>query len=102
VTVDPTLVQFNADLQWLAERGVDVKRHSLSHDAAAFASDSDVVAEMNAGMDRLPITKIDGRIASAGMYPTREQLLQKLGMDVAASKKPHIKIAACGCKPGEC
>ena len=37
VSVDPVLVQFNADLQWLTEQGVEVSRHSLSHDAAAFA-----------------------------------------------------------------
>jgi len=36
------LLQFNADLQWLTERGVEVVRHSLSHDAAAFAANSDV------------------------------------------------------------
>lgn len=102
VNVDPLLVQFNADLQWLAGQGIDVRRHSLGHDAAAFAADPDVVAEMSAGMDRLPITKIDGRVCSAGVYPTRAQLMHKLGMAGAASAKPDIKIAACGCKPGEC
>ncbi len=88
--------------KWLTERGVEVVRHSLSHDAAAFASNSDVVTEMYAGMDRLPITKVDGRIATTGMYPTRAQLMQRLGISSPATSKPHIKIATCGCKPGEC
>jgi hypothetical protein len=102
VSVDPALVQFNADLQWLLEHGVDVVRHSLSHDAAAFAGNPEVVAQMQAGMDRLPIAVVDGRIVSTGAYPSRTQLQQKLGVQLASAEKPHIKPSACGCKPGEC
>ena len=38
IDVDPVLVQFNADLKALEASGVTVSRHSLSHDAAAFAA----------------------------------------------------------------
>jgi hypothetical protein len=102
VSVDPALVQFNADLQWLGDHGVEVVRHSLSHDAAAFAGNVEVVAQMRAGMDRLPIALVDGRIVSTGAYPSRTQLQQKLGVQVASAEKPHITPGACGCKPGEC
>jgi Arsenical resistance operon protein ArsD len=100
--VDPVLAQFNADLQWLAEHGVEVVRHSLSHDAAAFAGHAEVLGEMQAGMDRLPITTVDGRIVCTGVYPSRAQLMQKLGVKPSPVGKPHIKLSACGCKPGEC
>ncbi|SPE22242.1 Arsenical resistance operon trans-acting repressor ArsD [Burkholderiales bacterium] len=100
--VDPVLVQFHADVPWLSERGVKVVRHTLGYDAAAFASNSDVVTEMNAGMDRLPITKVDGRIATTGMYPTRARLMQRLGIPSPTTNQPPVNIATCGCKPGEC
>lgn len=102
VSVDPVLAQFNADLQALAESGVDVQRHSLSHDAAAFAAHAGVVREMEAGMDRLPVVTIDGRIVSTGVYPTRAQLLHKLGIAIPSAEKPRVKLGDCGCAPGRC
>src|ERR1700758_4914940 len=62
VDVDPALVQFNADLQWLAGHGVEVVRHGLGHDAAAFAANLEVVREMQTSMDRLPIATVDGKV----------------------------------------
>jgi len=102
VSVDPVLVQFNADLQTLTEGGVEVVRHSLSHDAAAFAANADVVKEMQAGMDRLPVVTVDGRIVSTGMYPSRAQLMQKLGAPEPTADKPKVKLGDCGCAPSKC
>jgi hypothetical protein len=102
ISVDPVLVQFNADLQALTESGVDVVRHSLSHDAAAFAANADVVKEMEAGMDRLPVVTVDGRVVSTGIYPSRAQLMHKLGVPIPSADKPHVKVGDCGCAPGKC
>ena len=102
VNVDPSLVQFNADVQWLSEQGVTVARHGLGHDAAAFAANAEVVKEMAAGMDRLPIATVDGRIVSTGMYPSRAQLVQKLGLERPGAGEPRARSGACGCKPGQC
>ncbi len=102
VNVDPALVQFNADLQWLTDHGVEVVRHGLGHDAAAFAANPEVVREMQTSMDRLPIAMVDGKIISIGTYPSRAQLIQKLGFKIPAAEKPHIIAGSCGCKPGEC
>ncbi len=85
--VDPALVAFAADLQWLEGQGVQVQRYNLGTEPQAFAANPAVVAEMQAGMDRLPILVIDGRIASTGVYLTREQLAAKLGL-----AKPKVKI----------
>ena len=101
VDVDPALVQFNADLQWLTEQGVDIARHNLTHDAAAFVANPAVVKEIEAGMDRLPLVLVDGQVMSTGLYPSRPQLARKLGLRPAANTL-HIPIASCGCKPGEC
>jgi hypothetical protein len=102
VDVDPVLVQFNADLQWLADHGVVVVRHGLGHEAAAFAANPGVVREMQAGIDRLPIAMVDGKIISIGAYPSRAQLVQKMGLKISGAEKPHTRAGACGCKPGEC
>jgi hypothetical protein len=97
VDVDPVLAQFAADLQGLSEQGVDVIRYNLSQQPQAFAANPAVVKEMEAGMDRLPIVAIDGRVVSTGVYLSREQLTKKL--ELAA--EPVIPITeSSSCKPG--
>lgn len=102
VSVDPVLAQFNADLQALGQSGVEIVRHSLSHNAAAFTTNADVMKEMGASMDRLPIVTVDGRIVSTGMYPSKAQLISKLGLDIPTAEKPRVKLGECGCAPGKC
>jgi hypothetical protein len=92
--VDPALVQFAADLKWIAEQGVAVRRYNLGQEPEAFATNPAVVKEMEAGMECLPIIAIDGRIMSTGIYPTREQLAQRLGL--TETPKPQAPA------PGRC
>src|SRR5689334_12003524 len=63
--VDPALVAFAADLKWVAEQGVTVKRYNLGTEPQAFMANAAVVKEMEAGMDRLPIIAVDGIQPSA-------------------------------------
>jgi len=99
VEVDPLLVQFAADLQWVAENGVKVSRHNLGQEPQAFADNAAVVKEMEGGMDRLPVLVVDGRIVSTGIYPSRQQLAQKLGIAGAtATAAPSVKAGSC-CTP---
>ena len=102
VDVDPVLAQFASDLKWAADHGVEVVRHNLGQEPQAFTANPAVVKEMEAGMDRLPILAVDGHIVSTGMYPSRAQLAQKLGIALTTAEKPHIKAGGCGCKPGTC
>lgn len=102
VDVDPMLAQFAADLKWVEAHGITVERHNLGQEPQAFAANAGVVREMEAGMDRLPILAVDGRIVSTGMYPSRAQLAQKLGIALTTAEKPRIKAGGCGCKPGCC
>lgn len=99
VDVDPVLVQFAADLKWLEEKGVSVARYNLGQEPQAFAANPAVIKEMEGGMDRLPILVADGQIVTTGVYPSRLQLAQKLGLTLSLADKPHIKIGAC-CTPG--
>lgn len=101
--VDPALVAFAADLKWLAERGVEVVRHNLGQEPQAFAANPAVIKEMEAGIDRLPIIVVDGRIVSTGIYPTRAQLAAKLGLGTAEAKvTPKPGTSCCPPKSGCC
>jgi hypothetical protein len=101
VTVDPVLAQFAADLNWVTEQGVTVKRHNLGQEPQAFAANAAVVKAMEAGMDRLPIMVIDGIVASTGLYPSRVQLAQKLGLSATAAEAPQVQ-GCCSPKSGCC
>ena len=98
VEVDPALAQFAADLKWVEENGVAVERHNLGQEPQAFAANPDVLKEMQAGMDRLPILSVDGQIITTGTYLSRQQLAQKLGIVLTTAEKPDIKAGGC-CSP---
>ena len=99
VDVDPLLVQFAADLQWVAAQGVEVKRYNLGQEPQAFAANPAVIKEMEAGMERLPIIAVGGRIVATGAYLSRAQLAQKLGLQLVTEDKPRIKVGGSCCNP---
>ncbi|MBS1230649.1 MAG: arsD [Proteobacteria bacterium] len=78
--IDPVAEQIADDLRWLAEQGVEVKRYNFAREPQAFAANAEVLKEMGAVMDRLPITVIDEKIVAVGAYLSRDQLAQKLGL----------------------
>jgi len=98
--VDPALVKFAADLQWVGEQSITVQRYNLGQEPQAFAANPAVVKELEAGMDRLPIIAVDGHIISTGVYLSRDQLAQKLGL--AASEAPKPAGSCCSPKSGCC
>lgn len=74
-SVDPELVRFSADVDWLKAQGVTVERFNLSQQPFDFTGDAEVNAALQAkGVEALPIVKVEGQIKSQGAYPTREQL----------------------------
>lgn len=74
-SVDPALPRFAADLEWLKSKGIDVERHNLAQEVAAFTSNPVVKTALNTqGTKCLPLVLVEGKIVSEGTYPTREQL----------------------------
>ena len=104
VEVDPVLVQCNADLQWLAEQGVIVNPYNLSQQPQSFTANPAVLKELEAGMERLPLTLIDGRIVATGAYLSRAQLIQKLDLTPNAASMTEnpfrVQANSGGCTPG--
>lgn len=81
-TVDPKLVRFAADLDWLQAQGVTVERYNLSQEPLAFANDADVKAALqDKGEGALPLIKAGGIVWSMGSYPSREELANWAGVD---------------------
>jgi SAM-dependent methyltransferase len=79
--VDPKLVQFAADLDWLRSQGVAVERHNLAQAPAAFAANATVKSTLDKhGTDCLPLVLIDGSITSVGSYPTRLEMARWAGL----------------------
>jgi hypothetical protein len=99
VDVDPVLAQFAADLKWVAEQGVEVKRYNLAQEPQVFAENPTVLKEIQASLDRLPIITVDGQIVATGAYLSRVQLGQKLGLNSANQDKPRITIGGSCCNP---
>ncbi|MBS1989208.1 MAG: arsenite efflux transporter metallochaperone ArsD [Cyanobacteria bacterium SZAS LIN-3] len=101
-SVDPTLVAFSADLDWLKRHGIEVERYNLSQQTAAFVN-NEVVRSLlgKEGNDCLPIILKDEEIASRGVYPDREALAKIAGVQfesTPSSLKFTVQAAGC-CAP---
>lgn len=100
VEVDPVLVACTADLQWLAAQGVTVRRYNLAQEPQAFTANPTVVRELEVGLDRLPLTLLDGRVIASGVYLTRAQLARVLGLAAAAAGSPlPVAVATVSATP---
>lgn len=79
--VDPKLVQFAADLEWLAGKGVQVERYNLAQQPDKFAGCKPVTdAMVLAGELCLPLILVNGEIASRNTYPDRTALAVLAGI----------------------
>ncbi|MBS1856739.1 MAG: arsenite efflux transporter metallochaperone ArsD [Acidobacteria bacterium] len=89
--VDPVLVQFAADLHWLANRKVAVERYNLAQQPQAFAANETVKAALRQhGNECLPLVLLDGSIVSQGHYPARTELARLVGVDVGEAEQEPV------------
>lgn len=97
-SVDPMLVRFAADLQWLQEQGVQVERFNLSQTPIAFVENERVKhALTEKGETALPMIIANGQVASSGRYPEREELAAWAGLTLShPSAEPDT---CCGATP---
>jgi AhpD family alkylhydroperoxidase len=82
--VDPTLVRFASDLEWLKSTGVEVERFNLAQEPAAFVQNPVVSEAIRGREDGLPLILVDGKIAAQGSYPSREVLAELAGLGAPA------------------
>jgi AhpD family alkylhydroperoxidase len=92
--VDPVLVRFTADVKWLQDQGVEVRRFNLSQNPAAFVENELVKQALTEkGEAALPLLLVDGQVLASGKYPDRAQLADALGVNGGATSlfTPAVK-----------
>lgn len=83
--VDPVLVRFAADVKWLQDQGVEVRRFNLSQNPAAFVENEQVKQALTEkGEAALPLLLVDGHGIASGEYPERSRLADALGLNSSA------------------
>ena len=100
--IDPKLVRFAADLDWLRTQGISVERFNLSQQPAAFADDAAAkLALETRGEAGLPLVKVNGEVKSSGGYPSRDELASWAGITASAtSPEAAPKDTSTGCCGG--
>ena len=82
--VDLALIRFAADLKWLQEQGVEVRRFGLAQSPAAFAENDTVRAALTEkGEAALPLVLVGGAVVASGRYPARDELAALLDLPTA-------------------
>ncbi len=85
--VDPALVEFTADLDWLKRQGIEVERYNLSQQTQVFISNTTVSDALKKdGNECLPLVLLDGKIVLQGTYPTREKLTEVTGIKTSETE----------------
>lgn len=93
--VDPKLIHFAADLDWLKSQHVDVRRYNLAHQPGEFARQAAVKDLLtNSGTKALPALVVNGVLASQGRYPDRLELAALAGMQVQRDPAPSTCVTA--------
>lgn len=97
-SVDPGLVRFAADVDWLKRQGVEVERQNLAQQPAAFANTPAVKEALGKeGLGCLPLILVDGRVMGKGRYPTRDVLAGLAGLAAPGSRPAAEGTTAGGC-----
>ena len=98
VDVDQSLVSFAADVDWAKQNGAQIERLNLAQQPMVFAENAAVKAMLErSGEGALPLTLVDGEVALAGRYPTRDELTRWAALAPAVAATP---AAAGGCCSG--
>jgi AhpD family alkylhydroperoxidase len=102
--VDPALVRFAADLDWLTGQGVTVQRYNLAQQPGEFAGRPVVATALQTKGDAsLPLILVDGAAVSEGEIPPRARLAEWAGVEAPSefSYTPQIdELVAIGAAIG--
>ena len=102
VEVDQKLVGFAADLDWARQMGAQIERFNLAQQPMVFAENAVVKALLQrSGEGALPLTLLNGEMALAGRYPTRDELARWAAI-VAPAVTPAAAAAGGCCSGGRC
>lgn len=111
VGVDPELLRISAVLNSLKKNGITVDRFNLTDAPMEFINNKPVNKLINDahGIEKLPVTVVDGEIVITGRYPANEDFISLLQIPAsllgeapgAVKDKPQDE-GGCGCAGGNC
>lgn len=100
--VDQNLVTFAADAAWATAQGASLLRYNLAQQPLEFAQNSTVAQMLKVtGESALPLVLLDGQVALAGRYPTRDELSRWLGQ-TGMTELTVTEAAPCCCGGKDC
>ncbi len=94
---DASIAQFSSALEKARKSGVAIDRFTLGHQPGEYVKNSTVKSLLDSeGVDCLPIVFVDEKILSKGDYPSRADLLSKVGI-----ADDQVAEASACCTPEE-
>ena len=101
--VDQTLVDFSADVDWAQQNGAVIERFNLAQQPMAFAQNAVIRGLLErSGASVLPVTLVDGEVAFAGRYPSRDDLARWIGTTIPATPAAGAATSKACCGGGKC
>jgi hypothetical protein len=101
--VDQKLVDFSADVDWAKQNGLTIERLNLAQQPMAFAQNLAVKGLLErSGESALPITLVDGEVAFAGRYPSRDDLARWIGVAAVLNESASTATSNACCSGGKC
>ena len=99
VDVDQRLVNFAADVEWARQQGMTIERFNLGQQPLQFANNTMVKGFLQrSGEASLPLILVNGEVALAGRYPSRDELTRWAGL-AAATATNKTEGSCCGGGP---
>ncbi|MFC4022403.1 arsenite efflux transporter metallochaperone ArsD [Oceanobacillus longus] len=94
-SVDPDLTRVASAVYSLEKQGVDIKRYNLANDPATFAENETINQVLQEkGVDALPITLLNQKVAKAGAYPTNEEFAEWAEVKAEElNEKPRVRVS---------
>ena len=101
--VDQNLVDFSANVDWAKQQGLTIERFNLAQQPMAFAENTAVRGLLErSGDSAFPITLVDGEVAFAGRYPSRDDLARWIGVSAAVTEPISDAASGSCCSGGKC
>ena len=101
--VDQNLVDFSAHVYWAKQQGLTIERFNLAQQPMAFAENAAVKGLLErSGEAALPVTLVDGELAFAGRYPSRDDLARWIGVTASMTEPAPVASAGSCCSGGKC
>lgn len=98
VDIDQQLIDFAADSAWAVKQGGQIHRFNLGQEPLEFANNTVVNAFLQrSGQESLPLVLVDGDIALAGRYPTKNELARWANLSLTINlSQPSSQEPCCG------